>query len=57
MRFNRKALEALFVYCLIVAATTVMPSSGLWFHVAEATASVLILLSVFCFMRGGQRAR
>jgi hypothetical protein len=56
MRFNRKALEFLFLFCLIVAATTVRPGSALERHAVEAIASVIILLfSLFLFMRDGRR--
>lgn len=66
MRFNRKALEASALFCLVVATTTWKAGSGLWAHAAEArlwahaaeaTASVLILLNLFCFMRDGRRTR
>jgi hypothetical protein len=57
MRLNRKALEAVVLFCLIEAATTLKSGSGLGAHAAEATASVLILLSLFCFMRDGRRTR
>lgn len=51
MRFNRKGFEVSVLFCLVVATTTVKPGSGLGAHAAEATAaSVLILLSFFCFM-------
>ena len=57
MRFNRKALEAFVLFCLLVATTTVKSGPGLWRHAAEATVSVLILLSLFGFMRDGRRTR
>jgi hypothetical protein len=55
MRFNRKALELFFLYCLIVAATTVRPGSALERHAVEAIALVVILFSLFLFMRDGRR--
>jgi hypothetical protein len=57
MYFNRKALEVFVVFCLLVATTTLKSGSGLWAHATEATASVLILLSLFGFMRDGRRTR
>jgi len=57
MRLNRKALEAVVLFCLIGAATTLKSGAGLGAHAAEATASVLILLSLFCLMRDGRRTR
>ena len=58
MRFNRKALEVFVLFCLVVATTTVKSGSGLAAHAGEATAaSVLILLSLFCFMHYGRRTR
>jgi hypothetical protein len=57
MRFNRKALEAFVLFCLLLATSTLKSGSGLLAHAAEATASVLILLILFGFMRDGQRTR
>jgi hypothetical protein len=57
MRFNRKALEGSVFFCLVVATTTMRSGSGLWAHAAEATVSVLILLSLLWFMRDGRRTR
>jgi hypothetical protein len=55
MRFNPKALGVFILFCLLVATTTLKSGAGLWAHVAEATASVLILLSLVGFMRDGRR--
>jgi hypothetical protein len=60
MRFNRrKALEVSIPFCLLVAATTMKPGSEswAWVHTAEVNASVIILLSLFFFVRNGQRTR
>ena len=56
MRFNRKALEVFVLFCLLVATTT-GSGSRLVAHAAEATATVLILLGLFCFMRPTVGAR
>jgi hypothetical protein len=55
MRFNPKALAVFVGFCLLVAMA--LSSGSAWTHAAEAIASVLILLSLFGFMRNGQRTR
>jgi hypothetical protein len=55
MRFNPKALLVFVAFCLLL--TMALSSGSGWAHAAEAIASVLILLSLFGFMRDGQRAR
>ena len=57
MRFNRKALEAFILFCLLVATTTLKSGSGSWAHTVEASAAVLILLSLLWSMRDGRRTR
>jgi hypothetical protein len=55
MRFNPKALAVFVGFCLLVAMTR--SSGSAWTHAAEAIASILILLSLFGFMRDGRRTR
>jgi hypothetical protein len=55
MRFSPKAL-LVFVAFWVLLAMALSSGSG-WAQAAEATASVLIVLSLFGFMRYGQRTR
>jgi hypothetical protein len=53
LRVNPKAVLVSVTFYLLVAAALSFRSG--WAHAAEATASVLILLSLAGFMRDGHR--
>ena len=55
MRFNPKALLVFVAFCLLLMVA--LSSGSGWAHAAEASASAFILLSLFGFMRNGQRTR
>jgi hypothetical protein len=55
MRFNPKALLVFVVFCLLLGMA--LSSGSGWIRAAEATVTVLILLSVAGFMRDQQRTR
>jgi hypothetical protein len=55
MHFNPMALLIFVAFCLLVAMA--LSSGSGWTRAAEATASVLILVSLFGFMRDRQRTR
>jgi len=50
MQFNPKALLVLFGF-LVLLVMAMSSNGGGWFHIAEAAASVVILLGVGRFIR------
>jgi hypothetical protein len=53
MKFNPKALLILIGLASLLAVA-VSSNGGAWFHFAEAVASVVILLGLAGFLRGGR---